>query len=340
MSIRQHRPCCINQRGISMVELMIAMLLGLVLTGSMLQLFSSNKSSFMNMEGLSRIQDNARAGLERIKTRIRMSGYMGCSNLDILDPNNVTGPASPVIFNKNVQITGTDNDTNTGNLIVDGTDTVNIIAAGATDTAMSTDMTSTTSDISLTSNPGNFKTNALVIVSDCESTDIFRATDVSVSGSNIIIKHATNMGGNQVNNTSQLSKAYLVNNTRVMPMQDLTFSVEDTGRSDESGNAIQSLFETPAGGSRIEIMTGVEDMQITYGEDTSKNGEADSYLPAATVASWANVVSVRVNLLVSTDHGIGPDTRPYLDLGGTLQATDRRMRRTFTTTIGLRNRSS
>ena len=340
MSKRLHHTRFINQRGISMVELMIAMLLGLILTGSVLQLFSSNKATFNNMEGLSQIQDNARAGLERMKTRVRMAGYLGCSNLNILDPNNITGPTGTVVLNKNVQITGTENDTNAGNLIVDGTDTVNIIAAGAADTAMSIDMTNMTSDISLIANPSNFQANALVIVSDCENTDIFRATGVSTSGSNFLIKHATTLGGNQVNKTNQLSKAYLVNNTRVMPMQNLTFSVEDSLRTDESGNVIQSLFETPAGGTRIEIMTGVDDMQITYGEDTGNNGEANVYRDAATVTNWANVVSVRINLLVSTDHNIGPDTRPYIDLGGTLQETDRRMRRAFTTTIGLRNRSS
>jgi type IV pilus assembly protein PilW len=332
MNLRPPHTRLAGQRGVSMVELMIAMLLGLFLMAAMLQLFSSNKSTYTNMEGLSQIQENARAGIERLKSRVRMAGYMGCSNLDILEPNNITVPT--VNFNANVLITGTDNDSNTSNSIVDATDTVSIISATLANTALSADMTADDSDVLLT-NPKHFQVNDLMIITDCENADIFRISNIDTSG--LVVEHKTTTG---VNSSNILSKAYLANSTRVMSMQNVTYSVQDTSRVDESGNAVLSLFETPTGGARIEIMTGVEDMQITYGEDTSNDGEADVYRDASTVASWANVVSIRINLLVSTDRGIGPDQRTYINLAGATVTGDRRMRRAFTTTISLRNRSS
>ena len=42
-----------TQRGASMIELMISMLLGLFLMAGVLQLFSSNKTTYSNMEGIS-----------------------------------------------------------------------------------------------------------------------------------------------------------------------------------------------------------------------------------------------------------------------------------------------
>jgi type IV pilus assembly protein PilW len=324
-----------------MVELMIAILLGAFLLGGVLQLFVSNKSTFNNMEGISQIQDNARPGIERMKERVRMSGYMGCTNLGIQTPNNVTGPTSPVLFDATTQITGTDNDANAGNTIVDGTDTVTVMSASLADTTMNVDMAAPTDDVVLSRNPANFQTNSLILITDCENVDIFRATALAedpVTGITTIEHDQTGT----LNSTTQLSKPYLVNNTMVMALRNVTYSVQPTNplRLDESGNPVMALFETPAGGAAIEIMTGVEDMQITYGEDTTNNGQVDVYRDAATVGNMANVRSIRINLLLATDRDIGPDPRPYVDLAGATQNTDRRMRRPFTTTISLRNRSS
>ena len=309
-----------TQRGASMIELMITMLLGLFLMAGVLQLFSSNKATYSNMEGISQIQENARAGLERIKDRVRMAGYMGCSNLGILTPNHVASPA--VDFSTDTLIKG-DHDIDTSNEIVDGTDRLTVISTTLVDTFLSADMATASSDVSLT-NLGNLQVDDPVIITDCENADVFRVESVT---------------GLDINPDGTLSKPYLASSTRVMSLQNVTYSVETTNRLDDSGNAVQSLFETPAGGNPVEIMTGVEDMRIAYGEDTNNDGEADQYTDS-TVSSGVSVVSVRIRLLVSTGRGIGPDQRPYVNLDGDLVTEDRRMRRTFTTTIGLRNRSS
>ena len=58
------------------------------------------------------------------------------------------------------------------------------------------------------------------------------------------------------------------------------------------------------------------------------------------------MVSIRVSLLIATEREVGNDVRPYnfltdtAGVGGAAQTGDRHMRRAFTTTISLRNRSS
>lgn len=334
-----------RQRGISMVELMIAMLLGLFLMAGVLQLFSSNKATFGNMEGISEIQDGARAGIERMRSRVRMAGYMGCSNASVLNPNNMTAGVANVAFGPNVMITGADNDADGSNSIVDGTDSVTVVFATAANTELNANMASRTANIVITSNPNNFRMDDALIISDCENADVFGISNFTGTGPYTIAHALNDQNGDQVNSSTSLTKPYLANNSLIMSLSNATYSVQNTNplRTDDAGNPVTALFET-RGGTATEIVSGVEDMQIVYGVDTdvSPDGEADVYQSAAAMAAsqWAGVVSVRISLLVATEREVGRDIRPYTDLNGNAQAGDRHMRRTFTTTIGLRNRSS
>lgn len=86
-----------------------------------------------------------------------------------------------------------------------------------------------------------------------------------------------------------------------------------------------------------ELVEGVEDMVILYGEDTSQVASVecpddgcsvDAYFDADAVTNWNRVVSARITLTMRTAD----------NLSTTLGGADRRIRRTFTTTIALRNR--
>ncbi len=91
-------------------------------------------------------------------------------------------------------------------------------------------------------------------------------------------------------------------------------------------------------------------MQVLFGEDTSGDLVADTYLEAANVTNWINVVSVRVSLLFNNleeNFQIEEDTKIHKLLGGVAAGgadkgpyNDNRRRRIFTTTVQIRNRSS
>lgn len=90
-----------------------------------------------------------------------------------------------------------------------------------------------------------------------------------------------------------------------------------------------------------ELIEGVENMQIQYGEDLDGNRSADVYRSADQVVDWGAVVSVRISLLLqSVEDGIVSHPQTYRFNGMTTTATDRRLRRTFSTVIALRNRTS
>jgi type IV pilus assembly protein PilW len=64
-----------QQRGISLVEIMVALLLSLVLSAGVLEIYLSSKQSYRAQEGYSRLQENARFAIETLAHYIRFTGY-------------------------------------------------------------------------------------------------------------------------------------------------------------------------------------------------------------------------------------------------------------------------
>ncbi|WP_242112390.1 PilW family protein [Luteimonas aquatica] len=69
-----------NQYGLSLIELMIALLIGTILMLGLLQVFSASRASYQLSEGLSRTQENGRFALDYLQRDIRMAGHFGCVN--------------------------------------------------------------------------------------------------------------------------------------------------------------------------------------------------------------------------------------------------------------------
>lgn len=62
---------------------------------------------------------------------------------------------------------------------------------------------------------------------------------------------------------------------------------------DISGNTLRCAVN---GGNPQPLVTGVSDMQVLYGVDTTSSGSVTQYLAAAAVPNWNNVRSVRITL--------------------------------------------
>lgn len=79
-----------GSRGFSLVELMIAVVVGLIITIGVVQIFSANRATYQLDEGLARAQENGRFALEFLTQDIRHAGYIGC-NRDVIrtGPNKI-----------------------------------------------------------------------------------------------------------------------------------------------------------------------------------------------------------------------------------------------------------
>jgi type IV pilus assembly protein PilW len=82
-----------QQRGMTLIELMVAMSIGLFLTGGALYIYSQSKNTYRASDSLSRLQESARFALDTIEPDIRLARYWGRN----AEPAMVTVPAGIVV---------------------------------------------------------------------------------------------------------------------------------------------------------------------------------------------------------------------------------------------------
>ncbi len=318
-------------RGFSLVEMLVAMLLGIILMSAVVQIFVGSKQVYRTREQVATLTDNGRFALELMQREIRMAGYSGCRTLGSLPPNVVAkNPPNFSEVKDGIQGfnagSGWTNPTSTTR--VSGTDVLVITRASGGGVPLTEEMADRSSDIKVSSTTSVFSDNDVLLLSDCEAVDLLRASSVTESGGTYTIKHST-----ASNTTDLLSKAY-VGNAMVMTMGSTTFFV-GTNAGGEG-----SLYMIPFGEtSAVELVAGVQDMQILYAEDTDGDRQPDDYVDAATVSDWADVLGVNVGLLLHTTDNVVPEPQTLNFNGANANpSSDKRLRTAFWSAVALRNR--
>ena len=345
--------------GFTLVELMVAMTIGLIILGAVAQIFATSRGTYVLQEDLARLQENGRFSMDFIAHDLRMAGYAGCVNINqALNPdagfsatNHVAGTDPATTFVPNEHIQGYDYNTGTSTWdpalpagfftageVQPNTDVMVIRRGSDNPIGVETPyMPLPASALHLTTGNG-LSIYDIVIVGDCENADIFQITGPDDPDADGIINHNTG-AGSPGNATGDLSKTY-DGSAEIMSLITRVYYI-GTGasggpalfRKDMQGGSM------PATGQ--ELVEDVESMQILYGEDTNTDGNADIYRLPVAVTDWSRIVSVRIGLLVRTARERGPDldTNVYPVVAGANfdPADDRRQRRLFASTIQLRN---
>jgi type IV pilus assembly protein PilW len=342
-----------SQTGFTLIELMIAMLLGAFLIGGIMQIFLGSRQTYRMQENLSRLQENGRFAMDFITRDNRMMGFQGCASRTlvpniIIDPRNPNPNPTPATLTGGLStpLVGTDNVANNwsasacgaSNSCVAGTDALTYHFGASCGGYLTGNMGTNNANIQISAaNTCNINMYDVLMISDCSSSDIFIATSAS-SGGVQTIPHANNQ-----NTTNNLSKLY-GSNAEVLAFRSYSFFIRNNSsgepalwRLDNSRPASTSDPINP-----IELVEGVENMQILYGADTdtTPDGTANYYVSAGTAGLDMNkVVSIRVSVVVrSMNDGLAAQPIDYKYNGATVTPTDRRIRRVFTSTIALRNR--
>jgi type IV pilus assembly protein PilW len=197
----------------------------------------------------------------------------------------------------------------------------------------------------------------VLIISDCKSTDVFRATgnsDPSGGGGNSTIPHASN-----ANLSSHLPHEYGPG-SEILMLVSRVYYIADSATNQEPALMRKELEEIGSGGTISagqELIQGIEDMRLIYGVDTdppplppaTTDKIANRYVLAHEVVdlngpgttNWDDVVSLRLGLLIRTPSTVDQqlDTNTYELVDGVTvdPVDDRRRRQVYRTTIELRN---
>jgi type IV pilus assembly protein PilW len=374
MSVYAHKPAhAVRQRGVTLVELMVALVLGLVLTGGAIQVFIGQRTTYGFNEGLSRLQENGRFALDTLNYRVRMAGYKGCLS-DIATHNNLNGGTTSLAFNFDEGLRGFEaGGTAPGALFAaTSSNPANSSTSGDWSPALHADLVGSVipgSDVIVVRNvspsahalvspfndsaqifvdaaPTDYTPGEIGIVSDCQQSSVFQITNVSSN---------TGAGAFGINMTHSEASYVPGNTTANWPGDQQYGAGAELYRAEAwiyyvgaRAGGPPALFQrrlrltgTTVALVGEELVDGVDTMQALYGIDTDNNGAVDQYVTANNVADWSDVVTVRVSLLMRApdEYGTELDGAVY-DVNETLfdPVDDRRVRQVFTTTIALRNR--
>lgn len=80
MTLHRKPMRAVMQRGVSLIELMVGILISSLLMLGMYQIFSASQVTFQMQDGLSRVQENGRFAIDYLQRNIRMVGFMGCGS--------------------------------------------------------------------------------------------------------------------------------------------------------------------------------------------------------------------------------------------------------------------
>ncbi|XSG85097.1 MAG: PilW family protein [Methylohalobius sp. ZOD2] len=333
-----------NQRGISLVEIMVSLVSGLILTAGVIQIYVANKQTYRVNDASARIQENVRFAMELLARDLRMAGYDGCAGSARILVNTLNDTSS-FLYNYGNAIYGFEATSDSAwTPAVDpsitsplgGRDIVSIrgtfgggvsITGQPSNPSDCNNSSSFTADIKV-ADASVFSDGDIVLAGNCSRASIFQITNVN-AGENVV--HNTG-AGTPGNATKNLGACYAGNGNLTL-ITTRSFYI----RNNAAG--VPALYRKDGTRAAEELVAGIEDMQILYGVDTDGDESANQFLRANDVADWSRVTSARISLLLrSSEDNITTDSQPYDYNGSSSTPADRRLRRVFTTTISLRNR--
>ena len=286
-------------KGLTLIELMIAMVLGLLVVGAAIAIFLSNRQAFRATENLGRVQETARVGFEVMVRDIRDSFGNAC---DFTTPvgNVITGAGANWFTNWAQPVFGFENGALAGSLA--GTDAIQVLSGGPGEATVVSHNPGSRTFTMAAAPPHGFVAGNAVMVCDLLQTSIFRVS--SVTGTTV--RHLM-AGGNCSDNLGVLPAVcaglpYTYGRNSVM--SPLIASQWFVGANGRGGN---SLFRHN-GVAPEEIAEDVSNMQIVYLEDTAVN--VSVYAAADTVADWGRVRGARIIMTLVSPDAVGTDGNP------------------------------
>lgn len=346
-----------RQTGLSLVEVMIALTLGMIITVVAGSIFASGSKGYSVQQEQSQIQEGGRMALDLLSKTVRTTSDFGCRSdwtvTKIAGFVNRINTSPPYAYNYgtnplDAQVVGYDGtgsnwsptipsdlpiptnaDKNSDILTVRG-------VTGNPAVVVAPYMTATTDAVNV--NTGNgFAANDALVISDCIISTIFQVSGTpDATGT---LTHGAGGSPGNVNNT--LAKVY-GSGAEVYKLASTTFYIAP---SQFSSNP--SLWRIVGTNAPEELVENVERLKVYYGMDptvgtdnTKRDYAPNSYIPAnGTGIDMSKVISIRISMLMrSANDNVTKAYQSYTFDGSTTTATDYRLRSVFSTTISLRNR--
>lgn len=310
------RPALRHARGFSLIELMIAMVIGLVVIAGVASVFVSSRQSFRTQESMAQVQESGRFLGYVMYPYVRLAGFLPDPLNQVNPPAIYVGDPVNMAIDDRRAVWGVNNAAGGAIAVFGGT----ITPKAGTDVLVvryvgqnSFGVATGDGQMRTCQNLGNSDgvANANYIKSNEMAEDIYyiSAAEVGI--------------GTSVQGLSNLNCRAVVR------------------------NATTGLALAPALGPVDQpVANGVQDMQVLYGVNTDNDGAPNIYRTAAQVTDWTRVVSIRITTTIESAEA-SENTRPTATATvqggattGEVRIAQGRVRRTYQTTILVRNKLS
>ncbi|OIR03325.1 hypothetical protein GALL_145970 [mine drainage metagenome] len=272
-------PC--RQGGLSLVELMISLTIGLILLAGITALIVQQSSTRGELEKASREIENGRYAMQLLHDDIQLAGFY--SEYSPASGVVYTVPADPCNVNPGSSNSGWDSTMPSIPAPIYG------YPGGTADPTAGT-----------TCGLKNYKPNTAILVVRRTATAPVAAT-AAVAGT-------TYLQVSQCNTSSTpfvlATSGFTLQQKDCATPADLRQYIVDIyyiSQCDVCGantDSIPTLKMVQSGtATPIPLVEGIDNMQFDYGVDNTGDGAPDSYTATPTMANWPNIMAVRVNLL-------------------------------------------
>lgn len=316
------------QNGLTLVELMIAMVLGLIVIGAAGGIFLSNQRASQTTTAMGGLQDAAVIGFEMLGRDIREAGGNPCDaelvNAPIISGGSAATPSGATWYLAwGVPLYGYEGSSPAGLSHQSGTDVLQILRAGDDVRTLTADMASGASSLAFSPAQPLFSDRQSLMVCDGEVLSVFGAAGASSAAGSVGFGTA---GGNACAyfprpnagacGGSASTDAYLFKKfSQVASVHAVRWFTRTAGTT-------MALYRQVGSASAEEVVRGVGDFQVWYlHEGAYKTADLITNADA-----WNDVSSVRIRLTVAEEGSSGVD-------GG-----DTQLRRPLEYVFAVRNR--
>jgi type IV pilus assembly protein PilW len=333
------------QGGATLVELMIAMTLALLLSGAAGLIAVNSKSVFRANASVARLQDNARFALDTLSHDLRMAGFNGCVGGGSPPSSKLNAAGFQYAyaggllgFHASGATWSPALDSSISGLTpppLAGTEVMTVRTVSGGPIALTAAMAGSSAALKVDAASG-LALGDIVMAANCSNAVAFEITADPGLGS---VAHAA--GGPAPGNAGADLGVSFGTDASVYRLVTHTYyvapSVLQPGTNSLWLYSVPNYAGTP---NPQEIVEGVQNIALLYGEDTDADGVPNRYVTADAVGVWANVVAVRVQLLMQTvQNNMAASAQPYTFNGVTTVPADHRIRILLNSTISVRNRN-
>ncbi len=272
-------------QGFSLVELLLALTLGLMVIAAMAQLFGFNRQSHAMLERTARAQQSGRYALAFIGRSARNAGFLGCNGrqgniVNALDSDpqaRFEADASRPVD----AFDGHDGGSAAAHAIAAGIDPDRIVPGTdiVTFRRLQSPLYRVLEPVEADGNPVvergagfDLQADDYVLIGDCEQASVFRIAGVLDSGGKVTLLRepgADIQEDSSANLLSAAGKAYgLTHGATVGRVLTETYFIARGRGVDRRGEPTRSLWRRDGGGTVAELVEGVHDLQVSFGVDT------------------------------------------------------------------------